>query len=65
MKFLEAANNFTKSVRPAKNFMKLVDWKLKFRYLEVFAYLTFTRVNILIAKHVLCYICLSHNNHIK
>ena len=54
MKFLEAANNFTKSVRPAKNFMKLVDWKLKFRCLKVFAYLTFTCVNILIAKHMFC-----------
>ena len=61
MKFIEAANNFKKIVglannfwkvcKTRKNFMKFVDWKVGFKCLKVFLYLTFTRLNILIGKH--------------
>ena len=61
MKFVEAANNFTKFVglannlwkvrKTSKNFMKFVDWKVGFKCLKVFLYLSFTRLNILIGKH--------------
>ena len=61
MKFVEAANNFTKFVglannhwkvhKTRKNFMKFVDWKVRFKCLKVFLYASFTRLNILIGKH--------------
>ena len=44
---------FGKSVRPGKNFMKFADWKVGFKCLKVFLYLSFTRSNILVRKHVL------------
>ena len=63
MKFVDTANNFTKFVRltnnfwkvckMSKKFMKFVDWKVGFKYLIVFLYLSFTCSNILIGKHVL------------
>ena len=61
VKFAEAVNNFTKFVglannlwkvcKTSKNFMKLVDWKVGFKCLNVFLYLHFTCLNILIGKH--------------
>ena len=61
IKFVEAANNFTKFVGPANNFrkvcktrknlMKFVDWKVGFKCLKVFLYLSFTGLSILIGKH--------------
>ena len=61
MKFLEAANNFTKFVglvnifwkvpKSRKDFMKFVDWKVRFRCLKVFLCSSFTRSNMLISKH--------------
>ena len=70
MKFVEAANNFTKFLGLAnnfwkvhkthKNFMKLVDWKVGFKCLEVFIYSSFTRSNILIGKHK----CLVNTFHV-
>ena len=52
MKFTEVANNFTKFVglannfwkvrKTCKNFMKLVNWKVGFKYLKAFLYLGFT-----------------------
>ena len=61
MKFVEAANNFTKFVglannfwkvcKTRKNFMKFSDWKVGFKYPKVFLYLSFTRLNILISKY--------------
>ena len=48
MKFVEAPNNFTKFMGLAnnfckvhkiyKNFMKFVDWKVRFKFPEVFLY---------------------------
>ena len=61
MKIVEAANNFTKFVgfannfwevrKTRKNFMKFVDWKVGFKCVKVFLYLSFTRSNILLGKH--------------
>ena len=61
MNFAEAANNFTKLVglannvwkvcKTTKNFMKFVDWKVRFKCLNIFLYLGFTHSNILIGKH--------------
>ena len=61
MKVVEAANNFAKFVGLANNFwkvrktgqklMKFAGWKVGFKCLKVFLYLSFTRSNILIGKH--------------
>ena len=61
MKFVEAANNFTKFVglannfwklrKSRENFMKFIEWKVGFKCLKVFLYSSFTRSNILIGKH--------------
>ena len=61
MKFAEAANNFTKFVglannfwkacKTRKNFMKFVNWKVQFKCLKVFLYLSFAGLNILTGKH--------------
>ena len=69
MKFVEAANNFTKFVglannfwkvhKTCKNFMKFVDWRVGFRCLKVFLYLCFTRFNISIGKRK-CFVNASH-----
>ena len=60
MNFVEAVNNFTKFVGLANNFWKVrkthkfkkfVDWKVGFKCLKDFLYLSLTRLNILIGKH--------------
>ena len=71
MKFVEAANNFIKSVglannfskvrKACKNFTKFVDWKVRLKCLKVFLYLSFTCSNILIGKHK----CFVNNFHVS
>ena len=61
MKFVEAANNFTKFMGFANNFwkvcknhkffLKFVDCNVRFKCLIVFLYLNFTCSIILIGKH--------------
>ena len=61
MKFVEAANNFAKFTGLAKNFwkvrknrknfVKFVYWKVWFKCLKVFLYLSANPLNILIGKH--------------
>ena len=59
-KFVEAANftkfvgltsNFWKVRKTCKNIMRFVDWKVRFKCLKVFLYLSFTHSNVLIGKH--------------
>ena len=60
MKVIEAAHNFAKFVGLANNFWKVrktrqklyefADWKVGFKCLKVFLYLSFTCSNILIGK---------------
>ena len=38
-------------LRTCKNFMEFADWKVGFKYLKVFLYLSFTCSNILNGKH--------------
>ena len=62
MKDVEAANSFAKFVGLVNNFwkvcktrqklyVKFADWKVRFKCLKVFLYLSFTCSNILIGKH--------------
>ena len=50
-KFVELANNFCKVRQTWKNFMKFVNWKVRFKCLKIFLYLSSTRSNILTGKH--------------
>ena len=46
-----------------KNFIKFVDWKVGFKSLKVFIYLSFTRLDILISKHK-CFVNTFHVSRI-
>ena len=41
-KFVGLSNNFCKVLKTCKNLMKFVDWKIGFKYLKFFLYLSFT-----------------------
>ena len=51
-KFVGLANNFWKVLKTPKNSMKFVDWKVGFKCLEVFLYLSFICLNILLGKQI-------------